>query len=85
MKAEKIEVEFPYSVEIDDKDQQALDKVLTSICRKNKRDGQVMWPAGCGQKPIDMDKGLWDESTYFVEVYARDASPEELRRELETN
>lgn len=85
MKAQRIEIEFPFAVNIDSATQQKIDELVSSICKKNTPAGQVMWPAGSGQKPLNADMTQWDENVYYVEVFARDASPEELRRELETH
>lgn len=85
MKIKRIEVVFPFDVQFDAVDQQALNDILHRVCRRNRPEGQMMWPAGSGMKPLNQDMTEWDESTYFVDVYARDASPAELKRELETN
>ena len=50
-----------------------ISDVISRICDYNCPPGHVMWPSGQGQKPIDMDKGLWEETTFQIHVACREA------------
>lgn len=53
--------------------QNYLIDVVNRICDYNCQPGHVMWPSGSGQKPIDIDKGLWEETTFHINVACREA------------
>jgi len=49
-----IEICFPVAVEVDRKHLQAIDEILTAICRdyEAKHPGRIMWPFGHGAKML---------------------------------
>ena len=54
MKIRKIEIEFPLLVELPPGFEQALDRLVDTVCKKYEQENpmRVMWPAGHGNKPI---------------------------------
>ena len=54
MKIRKIEIEFPLLVELPPGFEQALDRLVDTVCKKYEQENptRVMWPAGHGSKPI---------------------------------
>ncbi len=86
MDINKIEIDFPFNVEIPHEIQIALDKVIKKICDLNVPEGHVMWPAASGYKPTyipmtreeEEEQGMeFDMSIYHIEVFERKAHPRE--------
>ena len=53
--------------------QQHVVEIVRRICNDNCPSGYVMWPSGQGQKPIDPDRGVWEEATFQIDVCCREA------------
>lgn len=84
MKIQKIEVEFPFSVELLPGFTELLATTVSLICKKYEAENpdRVMWPAGHGSKPIwrEPEEPEFDDSIYHISVAEREASPNERRK-----
>jgi len=80
-KIRAIEISFPVGVDVNDKDLQALDRVVSRICKRYEEANpqRVMWPFGHGSKMLKDPLALsddepipFDDSVYSVEVAERE-------------
>ena len=60
-----------------------LDKFVCDICKRHQPEGWSYWPSGRGQRPIfqEPEEPGWDTGTYQISTCAREAFPEEIRRD----
>jgi len=81
MKIQSIQIMFPTPVELPEGFTRALDGLIEMVCKKYQAENpdRVMWPAGCGSKPLfnwmtvgDDEPLPFDDSVYFVEVAERE-------------
>lgn len=83
-KTKTIEISFPIPVNFPPGFERALDALINMICEAYERENptRVMWPAGCGCKPIwmGMNEPEFDDSTFVIEVAEREATEKELKR-----
>jgi len=80
-KTQKIEITFPVEVELPEGFCQALDSLVNMVCKKYQEQNpdRVMWPAGCGSKPLfnwmavsDDEPLPFDNSVYVIECTERE-------------
>lgn len=80
----KIEITFPFPVEFPEGFERALDGLIDMVCKKYERENprRVMWPAGCGSKPIwtNPHEPDFDDSIFCIDVAEREAHEKELQR-----
>ena len=81
MNVQRIEIDFPVTVELTQAHQQILNQVLTMICTDYERanPSRVMWAFGQGFKMLANPLALsddepipFDENTYHIEIAERE-------------
>jgi hypothetical protein len=84
-KVMRIEISFPVAVEMPPGFERALDGLVHMITDKYREDNpdRVMWPAGCGSKPIwnEPHEPKFDANIYVIDVVEREKTRKEKRRE----
>lgn len=72
----KIEINFPVYVSLPVGFERILDSLISSVCEQYQMENptRVMWPAGCGGKPIwqEPEEPDFDMSVYCIEVAERE-------------
>lgn len=80
----KIEINFPIEIELPPGWDQALDGLVTILCKsyEMQHPAQCMWAAGYGSKLIwnEPHEPTFDHSIYTIEVVERPANKRELQR-----
>jgi len=81
MKVQKIEIEFPFLVELPPGFEQVLGTLVNLVCKKYEAENpdRVMWPAGHGSKPIwrEPEEPDFDDDIYHISVAEREAHKKE--------
>jgi len=91
MKVQRIEIDFPCTVEFPGGFEQALASLVGMVCKAYEKENpsRVMWPSGQGYKPTyipmtreeEKVRGMeFDETIYHIEVCERQAHEKELAR-----
>ena len=83
IKIQKIEIEFPFLVELPPGLDRLLEAVVDFVCKKYEAENptRVMWPAGQGSKPIwrEPEEPEFDDSIYHISVSERERYKKERR------
>ena len=89
IKIQKIEIEFPFLVELPPRCTEFLATAVNLICKKYEAENpdRVMWPAGHGSKPIwrEPEEPEFDDSIYHISVAEREAHPKERERKQDAH
>lgn len=91
MKIQAIEITFPVPVELPEGFEKTLSCFVGMVCKKYEKENptRTMWPAGQGFKPTfipmtqeqEKERGMeFDETTYVIEVFEREAHESEVER-----
>ena len=84
MKIQKIEIEFPFPVELPPGFPEFLGTTVSLICKKYEAENpdRVMWPSGHGSKPIwrEPEEPDFDDNIYHISCTEREAYPKERER-----
>lgn len=76
MKVRKIEIEFPFKVELPPGFIRALSEFVNLICEKYQVENpdRVMWPAGQGSKPLwrEPEEPEFDDDIFHIEIAERE-------------
>ena len=74
MKIQRIEVQFGVPVELTDREQQDIHRIVNNAARRSQTPELVHWAAGCGSKPLWREplEPNWDDSVFFIECCARE-------------
>lgn len=79
MKIRKIEIDFPFMVELPPGFDRALSEFVNLVCERyeEQHPDRVMWPAGHGSKPLwrEPEEPEFDDSIYHIDVAEREAYP----------
>lgn len=72
MKVRKIEIDFPFMVELPPGFSRALSEFVNLVCKRyeERHPDRAMWPAGHGSKPLwrEPEEPGFDESIYHIDV-----------------
>ena len=82
MKIYKIEILFPFRVDLPLGFDRALSESVNLICEhyEEQHPKRVMWPAGHGFKPLSSDFSKFDEAIYQISISERQAYPKEKKK-----